>query len=60
MNILFPVVWLKIKYSPGRATDNSTTRVFGASWSGDTPSHLNLGSEKVEAGCHAGDTLASG
>jgi len=60
MNILFPVVWLKIKYSPRRATDNSTTRVFGASRSGDKPSHLNLGSKKVEAGCHAGDTLASG
>ena len=34
MNILLPVVWLKIKYSPGRATDNSTTRAFGASRSG--------------------------
>jgi hypothetical protein len=56
MNILFSVVWLKLKYSPGRATDNSTTHAFGASRSGDTPSHWNLGSEKVEAGYHPGDT----
>jgi hypothetical protein len=36
MNIPFPVVWLKIKYSPGRATDNSTTRALAASRSAHT------------------------
>ena len=56
MNILFPVVGLKIKYSLGRAADNSTTRALAASRSAHTPSHLNLGSEKVEAGKHPGDT----
>src|SRR5258708_7359938 len=47
MNSLFPVVWLKTKYSPGRATDKSRTRALASSRSAHTPSHLTQPSVSV-------------
>src|SRR5712672_1889390 len=47
MNNLLPVVWQKIKYSPGITADNPATRALAASTSRHTPSHLTEPSTSV-------------
>jgi len=52
MNILFPVVWLKIKYSPGRATTIPPAMLSPHQGPGIQLAICISVSEKVEAGYH--------